>query len=171
MARIRPVLLAVGAWAAAWVVNRSLRRVTGPSMAPTLLPGDLVVVLPRVLRPPRRGDVVLVRDPRAPERVTIKRLVGLPGEVVVVRPRVVEADGRTVLGRPRPARGDPDHRWRLGRDRYLVLGDNPPRSTDSRQLGPLPGDLLVAVARWRIRPWGGISARRRAGAGRPGRPG
>lgn len=164
----RPALIAVGAWATAWVVNRSLRRVTGPSMAPTLLPGDLVVVLPRALRPPRRGDVVLVRDPRAPERTTIKRLVGLPGERVVVRPRTVEADGRTVLDRPRPAPGDRNRQWRLGEDRYLVLGDNPRRSTDGRQLGPLPGTLLAAVALWRVRPWGRLSPGRRADAGRPG---
>jgi nickel-type superoxide dismutase maturation protease len=45
-------------------------------MAPTLLPGDRLLVerLTYGRRPPRAGDVVLAFDPRAPERELIKRV-------------------------------------------------------------------------------------------------
>jgi nickel-type superoxide dismutase maturation protease len=46
-------------------------EVRGRSMAPTLLPGDRLVV---VRAPPRTGDVVLARDPREPRRELIKRV-------------------------------------------------------------------------------------------------
>ena len=61
---------------------RMARRlvVEGDSMRPTLLAGDRVVAVPwgRV----RPGDLVAVRDPRQPERVLVKRAVGV-GEVEI----------------------------------------------------------------------------------------
>ena len=46
-------------------------EVRGRSMAPTLLPGDRLIV---VRAPPRAGDVVLARDPRDPRRELVKRV-------------------------------------------------------------------------------------------------
>lgn len=72
-------------WGAALALNRSLRRVTGPSMEPTLREGDLLLVVPAALRRPRVGDVVVAADPRDPARATVKRLARRTG------------DGRAVL--------------------------------------------------------------------------
>jgi nickel-type superoxide dismutase maturation protease len=47
--------------------------VAGNSMAPVLRDGDWVVVVPLV-RPPRVGEIVVARDPRAPERLLLKRV-------------------------------------------------------------------------------------------------
>jgi signal peptidase I len=77
------------------------------SMAPTLRPGDHLLVwkgaygvrLPLGLRspwpgaPPRRGDVIAFRDPRDPGARLVKRVVGLPGEVVELREQVLHLDG------------------------------------------------------------------------------
>jgi nickel-type superoxide dismutase maturation protease len=63
-------------------------RVAGDSMAPTLLPGDHVLVLRGVgpLRPAIRvGDLVALADPRDAQRTMIKRVAGFEGERVVVR--------------------------------------------------------------------------------------
>lgn len=150
--RARLLALVAGAWAVVWMVNRSLRRVRGPSMSPTLRHGDLVVVVPTRLRAPGRGELVLVDDPRSPDRVTIKRLVGLPGESVTVRPGTVEVDDRRVLQLPGSGRSS-RHVWHLGPSQHIVLGDNLPASTDSRQLGPVDQSRLRAVALWRLRPW------------------
>ena len=46
-------------------------EVRGRSMAPTLLPGDRLIV---VRAPPRAGDVVLTRDPRDARRELVKRV-------------------------------------------------------------------------------------------------
>jgi len=51
-------------------------EVRGRSMAPTLLPGDRLVVVRRI-RPLRSGDIVLAADPRQPRRELIKRVASI----------------------------------------------------------------------------------------------
>lgn len=71
------------AWGLLWLVNRSLVRVEGRSMLPTLSPGELVVTVPAVIPGAvRPGRVVVCADPRAPERVVIKRVVALENGAV-----------------------------------------------------------------------------------------
>jgi signal peptidase I len=81
--------------------------VASGSMAPTLLPGDVLLVsrlayavrLPFTdvllarLESPRRGDVVVLRDPTASGRRLVKRVVGLPGETVELREQALLVDG------------------------------------------------------------------------------
>ena len=71
---------ALGVW---WARNLDVVEVRGRSMAPTLLPGDRLLVGRLAARP---GDVVLAADPRDPERELIKR-------VAAVGPRGVELRG------------------------------------------------------------------------------
>lgn len=80
---MRPAALASVAVAAAALIG--LRRldvveVRGRSMAPTLLPGDRLLV---VRGSPRPGDVVLVADPREARRELIKRVTRLDGDGAV----------------------------------------------------------------------------------------
>lgn len=56
--------------------------VRGRSMAPTLLPGDRLLV---ARLPARVGDVVLARDPREPQRELIKRVAAIGASGVVLR--------------------------------------------------------------------------------------
>ena len=60
--------------ALAVVVARRVHRVevTGPSMLPSLAPGDRLLVVRGL--PVREGDVVAVRDPRDDDRVLVKRV-------------------------------------------------------------------------------------------------
>jgi signal peptidase I len=88
-------------------------RIPSDSMMPTLLDGDFIIVnkyayglrLPVINRKiipvssPQRGDVVVFRYPRDPSVNYIKRLVGLPGDHVVVR-----SDRITINGQPVPFR-------------------------------------------------------------------
>jgi signal peptidase I len=128
--------------------------VTSGAMAPGLLPGDVLVVsrlayavrLPFAgvtlleLHPPRRGDVVVLRDPADPSRRVVKRVVGLPGETVTLREQVLHLDEV------------PQPRLELGPHTYLEPGEGevPPREDTCRRwreildLGtprppPLPG--------------------------------
>jgi signal peptidase I len=91
----------IGLFASVWATGSiRLMTVEGGSMAPTLLWGDLIlvnraayhVVLPfsdTVLaswRAPSRGDIVLHRIPnRAPDSIGLKRVVGVPGDIVEIR--------------------------------------------------------------------------------------
>jgi signal peptidase I len=104
---------------------RLVRRyvVEGRSMLRAYAPGDRLVVegLTYGLRPPRAGEVVVVRQPGADGRLDLKRLTAGPGARVVVR------------GEERV----------LGQDEWFVLGDNVSESTDSRDLGPVPRQDIV----------------------------
>jgi signal peptidase I len=161
--------LVVGGLAAAALAVRRARLepmlVKGASMAPTLAPGHRVAVAPLV-RPPRRGDLVVLRRPRstgAPLRGSpdpsrgdlevVKRVVGLPGERVALRAGRLEVDGQAVpepyLGGP-PAPGELE--LALGPAEYLVLGDHRAASTDGRDFGPVPADALVGRVRFAYWP-------------------
>jgi signal peptidase I len=108
------------------------------SMRPAIEPGDWLLVDPTVLHWPRRGSVVLFREPDG-ERLAIKRLVAGPGD------RVAFADGYLELAE--------DEAW--------LLSDASPESTaaagygdpiDSRRYGPVQLDLLVGRAWFRYAP-------------------
>lgn len=111
-------LLAAAAGAAAFTLathHLDAVAVRGRSMAPTLLPGDRLLVRRR-RRAPRDGEVVVVADPRRPDRELIKRVAAVDG------------------------------------DRVTLLGDNPARSTDARDFGPMPASLVRWVVLLRYWP-------------------
>jgi nickel-type superoxide dismutase maturation protease len=76
-----PFFLMLGMAAGITVGRRWLDvvEVRGGSMAPSLLPGDRLLVESRTyhLRRPRPGEVVLAADPRMPERELIKRVTAV----------------------------------------------------------------------------------------------
>jgi signal peptidase I len=86
-------------------------------------------------RPPRRFETVVLRSPHDPETLCIKRVVGLPGEVVEIVAGEVYVDGaaaKTAKARGGTHAAGPETQYRLGREEYFLLGDNRPRSLDSR---------------------------------------
>ncbi len=114
----------------------------GESMAPTLREGELVVGLRAWAAPaPARGEVWIVAGPEGP---SVKRVLGLPGEVVDLKGPRLYVDARWIE-EPWvrwPEREDQGP-WACG-DGYLVLGDNRPRSRDGRTWGPLPRAAFLA---------------------------
>jgi signal peptidase I len=150
---------AVAVVAAALVFRGSLIEpylVGSGAMAPGLLPGDVVVVsrlaygvrLPFTsvtvwaLPPPARGDVVVFPDPTEPSRRLVKRVVGLPGEVVELREQTLLVDGV------------PQPRVELGPFAYLEPGEGgrPPVDDTCRRwrellgVAPRPVDAGAADA-------------------------
>ena len=116
-------------------------RVTGNSMYPTYRNGGVNLVNRLAYRnhPPRRGDVVAIR--MAGEHVLImKRVIGLPGEVLSVRRDRVLINGRELDEPYLLERAD----WAsgsilLGPDEWFVVGDNR-RISDA---GPVHEDQIV----------------------------
>jgi signal peptidase I len=134
-----------------------LRHVRGPwrvavseaSMRPTIEPGDWLLVDPTVRRWPRRGSIVVIREPDS-DVLAIKRVAAGPGD------RVILDAGHLVLG--------PDEAWLLSDAtdaELLAAGLGQP--IDSRRYGPVPVDCLVGRAWFRYAPIG------RIGRIRPGR--
>jgi signal peptidase I len=131
-----------------------LVAVSGWSMAPTLMPEERVLVNRLAYRrsEPKRGDVVLARDPRDVQRLLIKRVVGLPGETVEATEGELSVNGEVITHIGESAQpGNPNRGagqiWRLGTDEYFLVGDAAElvgdASTDSRTFGPVHLRLLV----------------------------
>ena len=116
-------------------------------MQPAIEAGDWLFVDPTVVRWPRRGSIVVFREPDGGE-LAIKRVAGRPGD------RVPFADGFIELA--------DDEAWLLS-DATIedaeAAGFGEP--IDSRRYGPVPVDLLVGRAWFRYAPW------RRIGVIRP----
>ncbi|MEX0867859.1 MAG: signal peptidase I [Pirellulales bacterium] len=120
-----------------------------PSTSKPIDVGDRIVVA-KYLKP-RRWDLIVFRFPADATQTYVKRLVGLPGEEVVVKDGNVWADGRRLeppaelagieylnafpeeeFGPHIKVAGTEDNPARLGDDEYFVLGDFSAQSYDSR---------------------------------------
>jgi signal peptidase I len=107
-------------------------------MRPAIEPGDWLLVDPTIVRWPRRGSVVVFREPDG-ETLAIKRVAAGPGD------RVPFADGYLELA--------DDEAWLLSdatTETTAVAGQGPP--VDSRRYGPVPLELLAGRAWFRYAP-------------------
>jgi len=134
-------------------------RVDGLSMEPTLHSGEFVIVNPLAYRlgQPKIGDVIVFHPPTDPEQEYIKRVIGLPGDEVVISNKQVKVNGR-LLDEPyiaAPPRYD--SRWMVPQGSLFVLGDNRNNSSDSHAWGPVPLENVVGkavIVYWPPSEWG-----------------
>jgi signal peptidase I len=127
---------------------------------PTVRTGDRFIS--NKLLAPRRWDLVTVRPPVDRSQKYVKRLIGLPGDVVVIDKGVIMIDGSPLALPPEiaglqfkapqlagglPLWGSPEKPARLGPHEYFVVGDFAERSADSRMWGKgVSREDLVGVA-------------------------
>ncbi len=126
--------------------------VRGWSMFPTLAPEEHVLFdrLAYRLGSPRRGDVVLANHPARPGLRLVKRLAALPGDTVAMDEGRCWINGSPSGEEPSPGPNEPPGEPRiLADDEYLLLGDAPEFSTDSRELGPVSRESILARA-WMV---------------------
>jgi len=161
-------------------------RVEGASMEPTLQTGQYLLIskasyfhvegspLDKLLPTnrqgsteylfggPQRGDIVVFRAPTQPDKDFIKRVIGLPGDTILVKNGTVYVNGEA-LDEPYihfpatytyPFDGQPRQ---VPDGNYFVLGDNRPNSSDSHLGWWVPVDNLVGrawVSYWPPTDWG-----------------
>ena len=143
------------------VVNSLTGRfqVRGSSMEPSLHSDQYLIVskLSYRLGEPQRGDIVVFEPPNGATEDYIKRIVGLPGELVEARDNSIWIDGFR-LDEPYTFNFTPyQGSWLLGEDEYFVLGDNRDNSSDSSHWGPLTSENLVGktwLCYWPPHLWG-----------------
>lgn len=134
------------------MLSIQLVRIRGRSMEPSINEKTWVVVKRTGFRRrnPRRFDVVRLEDPNAPNHWILKRIVGLPNEEVSLLAGELIIDGEPVVDEfaycPDPLTDN--HEWWPGSDEYVVLGDNRPGSTDSRQFGPIKRSAIRGRVVW-----------------------
>lgn len=145
-------------------------KIPSGSMLDTLLIGDHLlvnkflygthipftdkVVLP--LEEPQRGDVIVFEFPEDTTKDFIKRIIGVPGDVVEMKDKVLTRNGETLV---EPYIKHTDSGLQQRRDnfgpitvpagKYFVMGDNRDESYDSRFWGFVDKDKIRGKA-WMI---------------------
>lgn len=135
-------------------------RVDGVSMLYTLETDEYVLVSSADFwqEGPRRMDIVQCMYPEQKQSF-IKRVIGLPGDVVEVRTGVLYINGEET---PQPFVTTPyDEDFgpeTVEADHYLVMGDNRNQSMDSRdaRVGQIPKENIMGLARAVIYPFSKI---------------
>jgi signal peptidase I len=154
--------------------------IPSPSMEPTLLQGDRVLVnkIPYYFHDPRRGDIVVFENPHPTAAVDrgvvsgffhwlfqglgfqqpenedfIKRVIGLPGDVVEGKRGAVYVNGEKIREPYLTQKTQPFDAKTVPEGKLFVMGDNRGNSLDSRfGLGYVPIDKIIGEAFIKIWP-------------------
>ncbi len=133
-------------------------RIPTASMRPTFMEGDRIFVdkLSYRFHAPKRGDIIVFKYPKDPKKDFVKRLIGFPGDKILIHDGKLSVNGRDLTENPFANhyyynRDD----WDYGKegvtilvppDSFFVLGDNSAQSSDSRNWGFVPKKNLIGQA-------------------------
>ena len=158
------VLLALAVYLVATISIQTV-HVVGISMSPSLSNGDLVLAskLDYRVHDPERGDIVILKDPMDGSKDFIKRIIGLPGDRILIRNRQVFVNSHPLeepylssawVATPNwPDRATEPDGEVVPPATYFVLGDNRDHSSDSRLFGYISRDTIEGKAVVRIWPF------------------
>lgn len=123
-------------------------RVDGISMQPTLLNGEFVLVnkLSYQFGEIQRGDIIVFDFPLNMEEELIKRVIGLPGDTVLVQDGKVFVNNMPLNETYIAQLPNYSGQWAVEDGYIFVLGDNRNNSNDSKDWGYLPIDNIVGKA-------------------------
>jgi len=142
--------------------------VNGASMEPNFHNGDYLIIdeISYRLREPQRGEVVVFHYPNNESTYFIKRVIGLPGERLLIKEGKIRVfnkdfpDGFLVDEKYLPSyiQTVGEKEVVLKNTEYFVMGDNRNFSFDSRNWGPLQKAEIVGVVRLRLWPLNQVMA-------------
>jgi signal peptidase I len=152
-------------------------RVESVSMQPTLYAGDFVLVnkLAYKMGEPDRGEVIVFLFPPDPQSEPyIKRIIGLPGDEVVIRDGSVFINGQAIIEPYIKAPPDYTLTEVIPENSLFVLGDNRNNSSDSHNWGMVPVENVIGRAEmvyWPPSEWRLLNSEVAVASGpRPGLP-
>jgi len=122
-------------------------RVDGRSMEPSLHNGERVMVNKLIYRfsEPDRGDIVVFPYPLEPQSMFIKRIIGIPGDKIMIRDGITYVNDVAIDEPYIYAKSFNDYGPTIvPEDRVFVMGDNRTDSLDSRftQVGMISIDSI-----------------------------
>ena len=136
------------------------------SMEPTIKEDETILISKIAFRkkPPQRYDLIVFKQTGGEHMYyDIKRVIGLPGETVLIKDGEIYINGEMLL---EPVKVDPmqlagfaEEGIVLDEDEYFVLGDNRNDSEDSRfaSMGNVTRDSIVGMAWVRVKPFSFIN--------------
>ena len=138
------------------IINLAVQNydVDGPSMEPTLHNQERIMVdkVSYWFHQPSRGDVIVFIAPPNPSLNYVKRIVGIPGDVITVQGTTIIVNGvklNEFYVDPK-MQGNPNNvaisNKKVPPDQYFVLGDDRKNSSDSREWGFVPRKNIVGRA-------------------------
>jgi signal peptidase I len=150
------IVFAVGIFFFIYLLIMRPHKISGQSMMPNFQDGEFLLTekVTYYTRSPERGDVVVFMPPISTTDEFIKRVIGLPGEKVMVKDghiyindkllseSYIKSDvvtsGGTFLS--------DGQEFTVPADEYFVFGDNRPNSSDSRYWGPITKKVMTGRA-------------------------
>jgi signal peptidase I len=160
---VREIVITVGLAVIIFLVFQTVIQssiVDGNSMQPGLQNGQrLIVIKPvYVFNDPQRGDIVIIHPPVAPQSQWVKRVIGLPGDIIEVKRQIVYVNS-IALTEPY-IKASPEYTlkpYEVPENNYFVMGDNRNNSTDSHSgwtvdKSDIVGEVWLRI--WPLNQWG-----------------
>ena len=124
-------------------------EIVGDSMLPHLKNGNLLITKKLIKNRIKRWDIVTFI---LEEKLLVKRVVGLPGEVIELKDGKIFVNGNsTPFHFPELSEAE-TFSWKTSQSEIILLGDNLTDSLDSRKLGSINHELLISRVVFRIWP-------------------
>lgn len=137
-------------------------QVKGASMDPTFATGDYIFTskITYKMRSFHRGDIVVFRSPHNPDIEYIKRIIGIPGDIILIKDNEVYVNERQLKEDYIAAK---TNLWgggfskngegvKVDEGMLFVMGDNRPRSSDSREFGLITEESVIGQVFYRYFP-------------------
>lgn len=158
---IQSIVLALSVFVLLYLFVAQPNEVKGSSMYPNFKDKEYLLTekLSYQFGEPKRGDVVIFKAPSTEtcaidECEYIKRVIGIPGDEVMVKEGDVYLNGEKLDQSflPEMVYSSPGDYMEEGVEKtvpegqYLCFGDNRPNSRDGREFGPIDRDLIIGKA-------------------------
>jgi signal peptidase I len=147
------LLIAVSLFILVYLFVGQLLEVTGDSMYPTFKDKEQIIAekLSISLNTVKRGEIIIFKSPKEPDRLLIKRAIALPGETITINNGKVFINGNELdepylnnsVGTFGGKTMEENVEYKIADDAYVFLGDNREKSTDSRDYGAVKHGMLV----------------------------
>lgn len=159
---LESIVVALALFVVVYLFLYQPHQVKGASMEPNFLDGQYILTNKYEYRfgNPKRGDVIVFKSPQNPDIDYIKRIIGLPGEKVklinnhyfINGIELVEPYIATELYTYNGAYLREGMEITVPQHQYFVSGDNRPRSSDSREWGPIERGSIIGKSQVRYWP-------------------
>lgn len=160
---LESIVVALAIFVVVYLFFYQPHQVKGASMEPNFHDGEYILTNKYEYRfsDPKRGDVIVFKSPQNPEIDFIKRIIGVPGdqvklsdnhffindvqlEEVYIAPTLYTYNGSYL---------QEDQTITVPDNNYFVVGDNRPRSSDSREWGTINRSSIIGKSQLRYWPY------------------